>query len=90
MLVWLWIQTFYPFFSRHLGVKLHLEYISSSNNAGHLLEPSYDRDGPMHPNKEFNHFRLRDTTVVISPLLSVFDYVEQYPSSFDVISSPGM
>lgn len=41
--------------------------------------------GGRHPNEEFDHHQPQDAADVTPPPFSVFNYIDQYPSFFDVV-----
>lgn len=49
-----------------------------------LFRPTYHWNVPTHPSEEFVHLRDHDSFVVTAPVVSEFEYFEQYLTSFDV------
>lgn len=53
------------------------------------LNPTYDRNLPMHPNEMFDHHRHGNAPAVTTPPFSLFQYLERYTTYFDVARFAG-
>lgn len=62
------------------------EHLSNCGNTEQSVAALYDRNRPTHLNEELGHRPFPDVQVITLSRFSVFQYIDRYLTSFNVVS----